>query len=736
MFFIAIAQPAGIARSAEVVAGREPAAQVERDWVDNRWTKTEVGQFLASSLDLSGQRVAKGLSIKVGDNDEGTVCYDTRDCALRAAWLGGFLHFDPARFGLINSPRMAGRLAFTAPAGAAWQSASNHYSGLHVRGKRVVLEYTVDTMRVLDSPWLARRDDLPVFIRSLELAPCEREMKLAVAAGGADAAITSAPLRARAFISAGANVLVVSVMGADVNIANEKGKLIIGFPAHAGILRAKLVLWNGDKAALPKFVEHLRNIGETEDLSALAGPGPARWLPELKTIGQRGFDQDIFAVDTLTVPYDNPWKALMFLAGVDFTPAGAAFVCSIHGDVWRVTGIDDQLRELRWKRFATGLFQPLGLKVRHGQVFVLGRDQITRLNDLNDDGEADFYENFCNQIETLPNHNYVTSLEKDDTGNFYYVDSRGAHRVSANGAHHETLATGFRNPNGLGVSPDGNIVTVAPQQGEWTPSSLLCEIRPGGYYGYKGPQVAPERPLGYDLPLCWIPHSVDNSGGSQVWVPRGHWGPLAGQMLHLLWGRCGLTLVLRDVVAGVSQGAVIPLPARFLSGPNRGTFHRRDGHLYIAGSTGWQTSAVKEGALQRVRFTGKSVYLPIGWHAHSNGLSLAFTQPLDRADAEDTGSYSVHQWNYRYESKYGSKDWSVANPDKEGHDEISLKSARLLPDAQSVFLEMTDLRPVMQMEIKYNLRAADGKPLRSQLWLTLNRLDGTRTNEMRTPPSR
>jgi len=452
-------------------------------------------------------------------------------------------------------------------------------------------------------------------------------------------------------------------------------------------------------------------------------PGPARWLPELKTVGQRGLDTDFLSVDTLTVPYENPWSALMFLAGVGFTPDGAAYVCTIHGDVWRVTGIDGSLRELRWKRFATGLFQPLGLQVRDGQIFVLGRDQITRLHDWNGDGEADFYEDFCNLIDTAPGHNYVTCLEKDSAGNFYYVDPRGVHRVSADGRSKETLAAGFRNPNGLGVSPDGTVITVAPQQGEWTPSSALCEIKPGGYYGHGGPRTTAERPLGYNPPLCWIPHRVDNSSGSQVWLPPGQWGPLGGQMLHLLWGRCGLMLVLRDVVNGVAQGAVVPLPGRFLSGPHRGTFNPRDGHLYIAGSTGWQTSAVKDGALHRVRFTGKPVARPTSWHAHQNGLTLTFAGPLDRAAAEDIGSYSIQEWNYRYAAQYGSKDWSVVNPDKEGRDEVAVKSARLLDDGKTVFLEIPALRPVMQMEVQYNLNEADGRPRRGQVWLTLHQLD-------------
>jgi hypothetical protein len=68
----------------------------------------------------------------------------------------------------------------------------------------------------------------------------------------------------------------------------------------------------------------------------------------------------------------------------------------------------------------------------------------------------------------------------------------------------------------------------------------------------------------------------------------------------------------------------------------------------------------------------------------------------------------------------------VANREKEGRDELTVTSAHLLPDGKTVFIEMSGLRPVMQMEIKYNLNAADGKPLRSQLWLTLNRLDSAR----------
>ena len=505
-------------------------------------------------------------------------------------------------------------------------------------------------------------------------------------------------------------------------IAESGGWKDIVLPASDKPVVFSVLLWRGTEAASGEFKKFAEASVPTEDPSRLLRPSPSRW-PARTTRGQLGADTDILAVDTLTLPYDNPWKALLFASGVDFGPDGAAYVCTLHGDVWRVTGIDDSLRELTWKRYATGLFQPLGLRVRDGKVLVLGRDRITRLHDEDGDGEADLYESFTDSIATSAGgHDYVTCLEADAAGNLYYVDPKGIHRVSPDGRTNITLATGWRNPNGMGVRPDG-LLTVAPQQGEWTPSSQISEVRPGGYYGYGGPKITAERALGYDAPLCWIPHAVDNSSGSQVWLPRGAWGPLGGQMLHLLWGRCGMMSVLRDTVGDVSQGAVVPLPVKLLSGPNRATFNARDGALYVAGSTGWQTSAVKDGALQRVRWTGRPAHLPVEWHAHANGITVTFSEPLKRDTAEDAGSYAVRRWNYRYAAQYGSKDWSVAQPGKEGRDDVPVRSAKLLADGRTVFLDLGDLAPVMQMELKWNLDAVDGKTTRSQLWLTLNQLD-------------
>src|SRR5439155_4719509 len=125
---------------------------------------------------------------------------------------------------------------------------------------------------------------------------------------------------------------------------------------------------------------------------------------------------------------------------------GRLAVCTLNGDVWVVSGIDESLKELKWKRFATGLYEPLGLKVVKNQVYVLARDQITRLHDLNDDGEADFYENFNNDAPCSANyHGFAMDLAADSAGNFYYT--RAGQRMHPRLPYHGAL---------LRVSKDGS----------------------------------------------------------------------------------------------------------------------------------------------------------------------------------------------------------------------------------------------------------------------------------------
>src|SRR5206468_3811773 len=218
--------------------------------------------------------------------------------------------------------------------------------------------------------------------------------------------------------------------------------------------------------------------------------------------------------------------------------------------------------------------------------------------------------------------------------------------------------------DGLGLYPDG-AVTVPCSEGEWTPSSMLCLVRPdqaksagatliGGhhppYFGYGGPKDG--RPP--DLPFVYLPRGLDNSSGGQVYVTSDRWGPLKDRMIHFSFGAGAHFLLLRDEVDGQAQGAIVPLPGEFLSGAHRGRFSPKDGQLYVSGMAGWGNYAVADGCLHRVRYTGGPVQLPTGFHVHENGIRITFTEPLERTAAGDAKNHFAQAWNYRYSAAYGS----------------------------------------------------------------------------------
>jgi len=144
----------------------------EGDSVDNRWNQMEIGPFLASTLPLPGQSsVAKGLSIRIGETQQASICFDTEHLTFRAAWTEGFLNFNPARFGLIASPVAAGPFLFhTAPPSPS-TSDSRQFDGFSVHGDRVVLRYRINGSDVIETPWGEMADGAFVFTRTMELPP-------------------------------------------------------------------------------------------------------------------------------------------------------------------------------------------------------------------------------------------------------------------------------------------------------------------------------------------------------------------------------------------------------------------------------------------------------------------------------------------------------------------------------------------------------------------------------------
>lgn len=451
------------------------------------------------------------------------------------------------------------------------------------------------------------------------------------------------------------------------------------------------------------------NIVTTE--TPLPSPAPAQWPQWIETKGELGTQQP-FATDRITIPFENPYGTLFFITAHDFFSDGTAAVATMTGEVWLVKGIDDKLDKLLWKRFATGLHQPLGMKIVKDKLYVLGRDQITCLHDLNGDDEADFYECVTNAMQTSPGgHDFIVGLETDNQRRWYFASgNQGVCRVERTSKFAQdvdrtqkfdlqVLATGFRNPNGLGISPDGRFITTSVQEGDWTPATSICQIElgknEGAHFGAGGPKDGkPPEPV-----LMYMPRGEDNSASSQVFITSDKWASLKGDnnLIHLSSGGGSAWLMMRQNVKGRWQAAAVRISGNFDSGPQCARFNPNDGHLYVNGMTGWGTYTPKDGCFQRVRFTGGDQPVPVGFEARDNGVLLRFNQPVKDANA---ATCFAQCWNYKYGPQYGSPEYSVKYADTPGHDPLEVRSVQKLDGGKTLFLEIPQIVTASQIHVR------------------------------------
>lgn len=722
-----------------------------------KWDLMEHGPFLSSYMDAT-PKINKAVSINLGNG--ATVCFDTEMCKLALGWVGGFVKLPTGRDGLEGMPKPGGtNIVFTTPAGSGWADADGSFSdgrpefkgkkygplpkehakwkGIYLDGNNVVLSYTVGTASVLErnsfdpnSQKLKRELDVTPNGHPLSMIVCDAKKGATI---GGDMALVEDDQGA---------LVIWALIGKKLEYGTNKTVLLrFGTKNEA----ATIFLSRITKDQIGPMREQVLHGGRAWN-GPLVGSGDLAWLTTQKSFGSRWGEpllvpgklsadtNSAYVADTLTVPESNPYNSWIRCSGLDlFSDATRAAICSVSGDVWVLSNIDDKLDRVTWKRYATGLFQPLGLKIVDDKVYVLGRDQITRLHDLNNDGEADFYENFNNDIAAFQEyHEFALDLQTDSKGNFYFAkggnlgDAKHPHngcviKVSKDGSKLEVVATGLRAPNGMGVGPHDEI-SVSDNEGNWVPSSRFSIIKPGGFYGHVNNAHRTPKPTTYDNPVCWLPKNADNSSGGQVWVDSKRWGPFDGDMLFTSYGHCALFKVLLDKVDGEYQGGVVKFPLRFDTGIMRGRFNKKDGQLYVAGLNVWQSDGARKGAVHRVRYTGRPVNMPTKLHVTKQGVELTFTSPLDEASATDVGNWNVEQWNYKWTSDYGSPEFKVSDPNAKGHDKVEVKSVKLSPDKKTALLEIPTIQPVMQMRIAANVKAADGSPVKQEVWNSIWKL--------------
>ncbi|WP_373496506.1 DUF6797 domain-containing protein [Aquiflexum sp.] len=684
--------------------------------------------------------VNKGIAVKVGTDPQAVMTFDTDLLRVASAWTGGFLHWYLERDGLENWPSPDGFTHFETGKTPGWSlngefkdprswpygpipKEIGRYKGLYINGDHVLFSYSIGDSDVLELPGFEEIDDHPVFTRTFNLSPTKETLSIRVLQVPENAGmeiLSVSDSKEYILIKVGDNTRVVGLQGVFDSRAAwriQNRHLILDLPNLNQAVQFKLAIGPILPGEASKYMAtYLEQSKSVPDLSEYTQPGPGQW-ETLQTKAVMGDEHGAFAVDELTIPADNPWKSFIRLMDIDFFSDGRAVVVSLSGDVWLVEGIKEGLETLKWHRFATGLFQPSGVKVVNDQVYVTGQDQITRLHDSNNDGFADYYENFNNEIMASTNfHAFTLNLETDTEGNFYfakstpwppYLGGKGPSknaeitphhgvlfRLSPDGEKLEIIARGLRNPNGMDINADGEII-YADNEGNWVPTSKVHRIKQGAFHGFIPASHQPDRPDSFEPPIVWTPHYMDNSPAKPIFIKSNKWPEvLHDNLLLASYGRANLSMILKEEVDGVWQGAHLNLPLMFKSGLERGRFHI-DGHLYLAGMTSWQSIGEDWGSFHRVRYTGKPLDIPISINTRAGGIELSFIQNLDPQIATNIENYQLQKWTYPWTSQYGTRGklYSVDNPGATKPDQVKVESIRLSDDGKSVFLEIPALKP-------------------------------------------
>src|SRR4030095_1062746 len=84
-----------------------------------------------------------------------------------------------------------------------------------------------------------------------------------------------------------------------------------------------------------------------------------------------------------------------------------------------ISGLGGDLQEVRWRRFTSGLHEPLAIAVRSSELYVFDRNGIWRLRDTDGNGEADVHELFSNTFaQTAETREFASSMRLAPDGTF------------------------------------------------------------------------------------------------------------------------------------------------------------------------------------------------------------------------------------------------------------------------------------------------------------------------------
>ena len=420
------------------------------------------------------------------------------------------------------------------------------------------------------------------------------------------------------------------------------------------------------------------------------------------------------------------------VGGLAWLPDGRLAVSTWDRDgaVYAVEGWSGPPGSVSVERIAEGLHEPLGLAVVGDDLYVMQKQELTQLVDLDGDGWTDEYRTLTNDWSATSNfhefgfglvhqgdHLYgalsVCVLNGGKSCRQQTRDRGKIFRVSLETGDLEFVASGLRTPNGLAATPDGHLL-VTDNQGDWLPSSKLIRVSPGEFYGWRAP--GDESDYGPAIPpSLWLPQNeVGNSPTQPLVLTR---GPYAG---HVLFGDIfngSIKRAFLEEVGGRLQGAVFHFTGG-LQGPVNRLLAAPDGGV-VAGQVGsvgnWGEFGKQWYGLELLRFSNEPAFEPLRVAATPGGFDIHFSRAIASDVDVATGHFRLSQWLYVPSEIYGGPKYDVTD--------LSVRAVEVSSDRRVVSLAVDGLAEgrVVYLHMNRDLRSAEGERLWvNEAWYTLN----------------
>ncbi len=438
----------------------------------------------------------------------------------------------------------------------------------------------------------------------------------------------------------------------------------------------------------------------------------------------------------------EPPGVVLEVGGLSVLPDGRPIVATRRGEVFVIDGAyAEPPFDAEFKRYASGLHEPLGAIWRDGALYVAQRGELTRISDENGDGRGDLYETVSDDWGVSGNyHEFAFGPKLDGAGRMWvtlcvgFCGSLGKSIVPWRGwavivhpdGRVEPVCGGLRAPNGIGANADGEMF-YTDNQGDWVGTCKLSHLERGSYHGHPASlrwyaEAGMEMPSedAYAAPAVWFPYARMGQSASDILLDDtgGKFGPFTGQLFVGDQTNASIMRVCLERVQGRYQGACFPFRQGLACGVNRMRF-APDGSLFAGlTSRGWASLGGRSWGLQRLVYTGVAPFEVLRMSALADGFELEFTQPLDPASAGSAASYRMSSFTYLHHEKYGSPEVD-AQP-------VAIARAAVSEDRRRVRLAAEGLRPGYVHELHLEgVRSAAGEPLlHDEAYYTLSAIPG------------